>query len=225
MRTRDSYLGVVFLAAALLFGSAACEKPAHRPHDTLKAYVLAIKHKDSERAYELLSKGLKERCSRKQFKRNVQQAGKSSKKKLHKLLDGPKKISFTATVDLGSGEKLVLTKEGESWRVSSDPFVFYGQSTPREALRSFIRALERKRYRVLLRFAPRKWRQRMGVEDIKNLYSGENAEKTKTLISNLKANRENRIEKSGDKAVMLYGDNQQVRFLKEEGVWKISGFE
>lgn len=221
MERRHWRVGLLVVFVAL----ASCEKPAQSPHDTLKAYVLAIKHKDLNRAYSLLSRQLKERCSRKQFIRNVQQSGGDTKKKLNKILDDPKKINFTATVDLGSGERLVLIKEEGTWRVSNDPFAFYGQKTPREALLSFIRALDRKRYRVLLQFAPRKWRKRMDEQDIRALYEGENAEKTKTLISKLKANKDNRIEKSGDKAVMLYGDNQQVSFVKEEGVWKISGFE
>ncbi len=217
--------GILCVFVFLSVGFVSCKQPVQGPQDTVKAYVLAIKQNDTDRAYSLLSEGLRERCTRRQFKRNLKQARKKNKKELETLLNKPKNIQHTASVDLGSGDKLLLEKEGGVWRVVSEPFSFYGQKTPREALRSFVRALERKRYEVLLKFAPRQWRKQMEVKDIKRLYEGERAKKTRVLVANLKKSLDNRIEISGDKAVMLYGDNQQVRFAKEEGVWKIVGFE
>ncbi len=218
------FVKTILISTGLLF-SPSCKQSIQGPHDTVKGYVLALKHGDTDRAYSLLSKTLKQRCSRDEFAANVKQAGKKNLKALEGLLKNPDRIEIKARVDLGYGESLVLRKEKDGWRIVSDPFAFYGQRTPREALRSFIRALERKRYEVLIRFAPRKWRQRMDIEDLKALYEGDNAQKTRTLISNLKKSRDNRIEISGDKAVMLYGDNQQVSFIREEGVWKILDLE
>lgn len=212
-----------FFAGSIM--SASCRRTIQGPHDTVKAYVLAIKHDDIDRAYSLLSGSLKQQSSRGQFALNVKQAGKKNRQALELLLQNPDRIEITAKVDLGYGEILVLRKEREGWRIVSDPFSFYEQKTPREALRSFIRALERKRYEVIIRFAPRKWRRRMDIEDLKDLYEGENAKKTKILISKLKKSQDNHIEISGDKAVMLYGDNQQVSFVREEGVWKILEFD
>jgi hypothetical protein len=65
----------------------------------------------------------------------------------------------------------------------------------------------------------------MTVEDVRKFYAGENKERTRKLIERLKENIDNRIEVEGDRAVMLYGDNERVRFVREEGVWKIRDFQ
>ena len=46
-------------------------------------------------------------------------------------------------VDYGQGERLGLVYENGAWRLGEDPLDLYGQRTPREALRSFVRAAVR----------------------------------------------------------------------------------
>ena len=218
-------------AVVRLFGIVAvwpflgCNNGVQKPHDTLKAYVSAVKNHREERAYQLLSKRLRQRSSKRQFATNLEQAGPKTIEKLEHLRKKPTKLSYKATLQLDSGDEITVVKRQGEWRIATDPFGFYSQRTPREALRSFIRALERKRYEVLLRFAPRKWRRVMSVEDIRKFYSGENKKRTKRLIEKLRENIDNRIEIDGDRAVMLYGDNERVRFVREEGVWKIKDFQ
>jgi hypothetical protein len=213
----------VGIIGGLLWG--ACNHSKTTPHDALRAYVTALKQKDHGRAYSLLSQKLRRRCDQRQFVRNVKQAGAKAIKKLEKIARKPKKMKFSAAVDLDAGERILLVKNKGQWRIASDPFMFYDQSTPREALRSFVRALARKRYRILMRFAPRKWRQAMSIKDLRKLYAGENEEKTRQLIAKLRESLDNRIEINGNEAVMLYSENRRVVFIKEEGVWKISEFQ
>ena len=72
-----------------------------------------------------------------------------------------------------------------------------------------------------MRFVPNQWRKVMTLKDIQRLFSKEQIEATRQLIRNLKANMDNKIETKGDEAEMLYGDRYKVRFLREDGVWKI----
>jgi hypothetical protein len=60
----------------------------------------------------------------------------------------------TATVTVPNGDELLLVYEGGRWRVDAAAVDLYGQATPRQALLGFLRAFERKRYDVILRYVP-----------------------------------------------------------------------
>jgi hypothetical protein len=57
-------------------------------------------------------------------------------------------------VVLPGGDEILLVHEAGRWRVDASAIDLYGQSTPRQALAGFIRAYERKRYDILLRYVP-----------------------------------------------------------------------
>ena len=61
---------------------------------------------------------------------------------------------ISATVVAANGEELVLVFEGGRWRIDATAVDLYGQATPRQALMGFLRAFERKRYDVILRYVP-----------------------------------------------------------------------
>lgn len=219
-----------FFVASLGFlasipGLPGCPERTSKPHDTLRAYVAALRQGDHQRAYGLLSTELRKRCTIDQFAANVKQLGSKSFRKLEPLLRNPQKMSFRAELGLSEHDKFVLIKEKGIWRIATDPLHFYGQATPRQALISFVRALERRRFRILLRFVPNKYRHTMTVSDIKRMYTGQNLARTRILLRNLKANLNNKIEVKNGQAVMLYGENHQLRLIREGGVWKIQDFE
>src|SRR5262249_35838476 len=60
----------------------------------------------------------------------------------------------TATVTVPNGDELQLVYEGGRWRVDAAAVDLYGQATPRQALMGFLRAFDRKRYDVILRYVP-----------------------------------------------------------------------
>src|SRR5207245_1314506 len=62
----------------------------------------------------------------------------------------------TARLDLEGAEPVTLVYEGGAWRLDPSALEFYGQRTPRQCLRAFVRALERQRWDVLVRLAPRR---------------------------------------------------------------------
>jgi hypothetical protein len=68
-----------------------------------------------------------------------------------------------STVTLPGGEELVLVLEGDTWRVDAAAIDLYSQRTPRQALVGFLRAIERKRYDVVLRFVPDQEREGLPI--------------------------------------------------------------
>jgi hypothetical protein len=124
-------------------------------------------------------------------------------------------------------DELPLVLENGSWKIASDPLEFYPQDTPSHALRSFVRAVELKRYDVLLRFVPNQWRAEMTEAKIREQFEptqpGQEAKRDEVaqMIRLLGANLDNPIDQEGDKARMPYGDRYEVKFIREDGVWKI----
>ncbi len=47
-----------------------------------------------------------------------------------------------------------MVYEGGRWRIDANAVDLYGQATPRQAITGFLRAFERKRYDVILRYVP-----------------------------------------------------------------------
>ncbi len=222
MRSRTVTVGMaLWIAAGLALGATGCPARAVSPKTTLKAYVQALQAGDYARAYTLMSKAFRKEYDRDEFVTHHKQHPNEVKRNVSELKKGPAKLQVKAEYRYGDGHVLRLVREDGSWKLALDPVTFYSQRTPRLALQSFIRALTRRRYKILLRFVPRKWRKVMTVKDMQRLFSKKQIEATRQLIRNLRANVENKIEVKGDEAEMLYGDSYKVQFLREDGVWKI----
>ncbi|MFH2007209.1 MAG: hypothetical protein ABI333_11530 [bacterium] len=207
--------------ALLLLGGTGCPHQVATPKSTLKAYIAALETGDFARAYDLMSQSFRKEYDRDEFISHHKRNPKDVKKNISELKQGPAKLEVQARYSYGEGNNVSLVREGGAWKLALDPVSFYSQRTPEEAIRSFVRALQRRRYRILLRFVPNQWRKVMSVQDTQRLFSKEQIEDTRQLIRNLKANLTNKIDVKGDDAYMLYGDSYKVQFKREDGVWKI----
>jgi hypothetical protein len=209
------------LSFLLVLGLVGCPQRTPSPKDTLKSYVAALEEGDYQRAYSLMARSFRKEYDRDEFVSHYKRNPDEVKHNVKELKKGPAKLTVKAEYRYGEGNRLRLVREEGTWRLALDPVTFYSQRTPRLALKSFVRALERRRVKILLRFVPRKWRKVMTVKDMKELFSKKQREATQQLIRNLKANLDNKIEVKGDEAEMLYGDSYKVQFVREDGVWKI----
>lgn len=139
--------------------------------------------------------------------------------RLLRRLKGP--AEETATLALGEGEKLVLRKEQGKWVVDSTHLDFYGQSSPRAALRAFIRAVERRRWDVVLRLIPTKEREGIDEAALAESFGDSRKEEMDQLMATLRAHVTDPIEEVGDYATLRFGGRDRVRFFREDGVWTI----
>jgi hypothetical protein len=143
--------------SALALLAAACSSNAivqQGPSDTLRAYALALEDGRVEEAYRLLSDDAKRNMSLEAFRRAV----KENPAEVHEIARAIARPAsdplVTATVVMPDGDELLLVYENGQWHVDAAAIDLYGQSTPRQALSGFLRAFERKRYDVLLRYVP-----------------------------------------------------------------------
>jgi len=76
-------------------------------------------------------------------------------------------------LELTDGETLPLVQEGGVWRIDAPPLEAWPRRTPRAALRSFVRALDQRRYDVLWRFAQRATASVLTAEKLRQMWEGE----------------------------------------------------
>ena len=142
------------LLPALLFLSACAGSLTTGPNDTLRAYAIALEEGRLDDAYRLLSDEAKRSMSPDAFKRAVKENPKELSEIVQAMARPASDPVVTATVTVPNGDELVLVYEGGRWRIDASAVDLYGQATPRQALLGFLRAFERKRYDVVLRYVP-----------------------------------------------------------------------
>jgi hypothetical protein len=207
-----------FTAALVAAGCGAA--PASSPQGALDRFAQAIEKERYAAAYRLMSESYRQRVSREEFEQHLRENPDEAQRLAARLTkpDGPVRITAHVPSD---DEELELVREGKTWHLAGNVVDFYDQSTPRAAIRSFVRAMENRRYDVVLRFVPSADREGMTVEALRNAWEGEGREEIDRLIANLRANLDNPIEVVGDRATMPYGERFSVQLVREDGVWKI----
>ncbi|MBK8258212.1 MAG: hypothetical protein IPK82_36785 [Polyangiaceae bacterium] len=239
-------------ALGLCLGLSACGGGAivqQGPSDTLRAYSRALEEGRVDDAYRLLSDDAKRSMSLEAFRRSVVENPLEVKEIAHALARPTADPVVTATVTMPNGDELLLVYEGGKWRVDAAAVDLYGQSTPRQALLGFLRAFERKRYDMVLRYVPDAEKEGtlglegrpqepaataegtlpkddgLTAEKLKAAWEGPQKEQITRIVVAVKAALPTaQIEETGDSAAMSYGAGGTVAFVREHGLWKIKDF-
>ncbi|GAB4110623.1 MAG: hypothetical protein OHK0013_46510 [Sandaracinaceae bacterium] len=137
-------------------------------------------------------------------------------------LERPISVREEAIVRLPDGDGVTLEREGGAWRVVTDVADYYGRDTPRETVRSFVRAVTRRRYDVVVSLLPAAERSRITPEQLQAQWEGEGREEIARLLAALRgALAEAPVQETGDRAVLPYGDRFRVVLVREGGLWCI----
>lgn len=142
------------LFALLLPACGSSSYVQQGPSDALRAYAQALQEGRIEAAYRLLSDEAKRSMSLEAFRRAVKENPEDVLEIARAIARPASDPVVTATVTMPNGEELLLVYEGGRWRLDAAAVDLYGQATPRQALVGFLRAFERKRYDVILRYVP-----------------------------------------------------------------------
>ncbi len=132
-------------------------------------------------------------------------------------------VTIGAELHYGDGEVVKLRQEQGKWRIVSNPLAFYSQDSPREAVRSFVRAYTLRRWDVMLRFVPAPYRERMTVEMVKEQFDGPRKEEMREMMETIRLNLLSPTldSQSGDQARLRYGERWEVELERQQGQWKI----
>jgi hypothetical protein len=213
---------LVALLAASACGSSALQQG---PSDTLRAYARALDEGRADDAYKLLSSEAKHSISIEAFRRMVKENSPEMKDIAHALARPASDPVVTATVVSPKGEKLQLVYEDGRWRLDGS-INLYGQSTPQQSIEAFLRAFERKRYDVMIRFVPDSHMEGLDPDKLRAAWEGSQKEEMARITAALRAALPTaQFEEVGDRATMAYGSGGTVQLVREHGVWKIEDFD
>jgi hypothetical protein len=204
--------------AALAIGAVACATGRPAPAAALAEYSAALSSGDYAKAYAMMSDEFRRAHSKEEFVRMMRDNPDEVRETAVRLRGPFTRVEMSAELRYGIGDQLRLVQEGGRWRIASDPLAFYSQSTPRDALRSFVRAYRLKRWDMMMRLIPTAYRERMTADKVRAQFQ---ASETVAMMNMLEANVEQPIQEKGTDARMPYGSNLEVEFVREDGLWKI----
>lgn len=213
---------VLIMALVVLTASGCRPRSVATPHSALTEYAKAIEEDRLKDAYMLLSAESREDLSFAAFEDLVRR-NPDEVRELLAAVEGEEHPPYIrAEFRTDTGQVLILIYEDGAWRIDQSAISLYDQSEPRTALRSFVRAYERKRYDILVLFVPESQKQDLSAEVLKKSWEGEQAIEMEQLMEGLKSHLESAdIELLGERATMSYGAGGLVEFVREQGVWKI----
>jgi hypothetical protein len=217
---------VLVLAAAVASSSCAgVQHPDGDPQSVLRAYARALEDGRAEDAYRLLSDEARRGISIEAFRRMVKD-DPDGVREIGRSLERPTAApQVTATVTSPSGQELTLVLEDGRWRVDGATIDLYAQDTPRHAIQGFVRAIERKRYDVVMHYVPESHREGLDPSKLQAAWEGHEKDEMTQVVSALKqALPGAQIEETGDRAAMAYGAGT-IQLVREHGLWKIENFD
>ncbi len=219
------------LPRALVYGAglglfaclvACSRREPETPKAAVDAYAAALRDGRADEAYALLSDEAKREVSFAVFEEMLRQSPDEARELAKDLSQVSTATRVTATVTAPNGETLLLVLEDGQWRVDASAIELYGQRSPREALASFVRALERRRYDILLRFVPDDKLEGLTAAELKKAWEGSQREEIQALSEALRlALPSAKPEVTGDRATFAFGAGGAVALMRERGVWKV----
>jgi hypothetical protein len=214
----------VRLVALFCLLAGACA-PSKGPSETLDKYGRALQNHDFGTAYDQMSSSFRGKVSRDEYVRMMRDNPREVDETADRLRGKHGSLEVTAEFEYGLGDSMRLVQEDGHWKIATNPLSFYDQSTPKAALRSFLRAYRLERWDVMLRFVPDQYREKMDPAKMKAQFTGPSKEQMDTLMNTLEANVDEPIDERGNSARMAYGDKYEVKFIKEDGVWKLKDLD
>lgn len=214
------------LGGALLLSAVGCGGSRTAPGSALDRYASALRGKNYDDAYALMSSEYRSRVAKDEFVRLLRDNPREVADTADQLGSRKRRLVVTADLSYGLGDSLHLVEEGGAWRIADNPLAFYDQSTPGNALRSFVRAYRLERWDVMLRFVPKAYAELMDADKMRNQFAGERKDQLAQLMNALEANLDEQIEEQGPaEARMRYGAGMQVTFVREDGRWRLKDLQ
>jgi hypothetical protein len=207
------------LALVLLF--AACTKPDQSAEGTLRAFADEVRTGRYAAAYNRLSARARAELTYEDFVARLEASPEDVGAMAARLRRPNGETEITARIPIAEGEFIELIYEDGDFRVVGNVLDLYDQSTPRSALLTFVRAIENRRYDIVLRLVPAADRADLDEAKLRESMEGEQREEIARLVAVLREHLHDPIEIHGERATMPYLEAFRVSFVREDGVWKI----
>jgi hypothetical protein len=213
------------LVVAVGTACGGAQRSGRDPQSVLRSYARALEDGRADDAYRLLSDEARRGISLEAFRRMVKDDPEAVREIGHALERPTAPPVVTATVVSPSGQELHLVLEDGAWRVDASSIELYAQDTPRHAIQGFLRAVERKRYDVVMRYVPDAHKEGLDANKLKAAWEGHEKDEIQQVVAAVKqALPTATIEETGERATMPYGAGT-MQLVREHGLWKIENFD
>jgi hypothetical protein len=215
----------MLIAASSALAMGCAPQRANDPASVLHAYARALDDGRADDAYRYLSDEARRGISLEAFRRMVKDDPEGVKE-IARALERPTAAPVvTATVTSPSGQELNLLLEDGKWRIDASTIDLYAQDTPRHAVQGFIRAVEHKRYDIVMRYVPDEHKEGLDAAKLQSAWEGHEKQEIEQVLAGLKqALPSSTIEETGERATMPYGAGA-MQLVREHGLWKIENFD
>jgi hypothetical protein len=206
---------------------AACSGAVHTLETDLAALRASIEQGQYEQAFDGLSADQKQGQDAAQFAAALE-ADPALVSELLELLakaaDNPE-IEYRARLTLADGTQVVMLMVEGKWVFETPVTHFYGQSTPRETLASFIAAFEAGRFDVLALLVPSSYATTDDASVLEKAWTDPaGKEEIERIVKVLSVHLDDEIVIQANRATLAYPEGQ-VTFLREGGLWVILDLE
>jgi hypothetical protein len=211
------------IIAALALSAASCSSGVRSVEKDLAGLRASLVQGRYDEVWDGLSEGQKADVSREAFTAALEKdpdAVGDLVEVLDQALRAPE-VTYSAAVTLEDGSVVVLVLEEGGWTFQTPVTTFYGQSTPREALESFIRAFKAGRWDVVAGLMPSKYSGEDDASVIGKAW-GDPAGRAEIerLVKVIEEHVGDEYDVQGNGATLRHPEGQ-VTFLREGGQWVI----
>jgi len=207
------------------FCAACLSARAGDPQSVLVSYARALEDGRADDAYRYLSDEARRGISLEAFRRMVKDDPEGVREIGRSLERSTAPPQVTATVTSPSGQELHLVLENGAWHIDASTIDLYAQDTPRHAIMGFVRALERKRYEIVMRYVPEAHKEGLDADKLRAAWEGREKDEIQQVVAGLKQALPTAvIEETGERATMPYGAGS-MQLVREHGLWKIENFD
>jgi hypothetical protein len=210
----------VGLAAIALMGGGCAHAP-RGPGEALAAFGAALARGDLRAAYAMTSVELQRRLPFEAFAAGFQGPGADPAALGQRIGAEATRVPPRVEVVLQTGEPVPLLLEDGQWRIDGPVYEAWGQETPRAALRTFVRALDARRYDVVLRLVPDRERGALTPERLRSFWETVDVPAHRRLLAALRAALASPLVEAGDEAHLPLPGGGEVRLAREGAGWKI----
>jgi len=207
-------------ALLVLALATACPSRPQGPRATLEAYLAALEAGNAGAAFGLMAPEYRERVGREAFAERFSAHRQEARARLTAARTaGFPEPELLARLDVGTGLPVRLVHVDGRWLLADGVLAAYPQDTPRRTLHSFVSALERRRWDVLLRFVPAALRADLDAAALHRHVESEAAE-VEAMLQRLRRHLDSPIEQEGDRALLRY-EGFEFEMRREDGAWRV----
>jgi hypothetical protein len=212
--------GALVFLAALAVGPACAHQP-EEPAATVAAFGAALARGDLGGAYRLSSTDFQHRVPFEAFAAAFAAGGGEPAILGQRMVAEASRIQPRVEVTLALGERVPLVLEAGRWRIDAPVYEPWGQATPRAAIQTFVRGVDARRYDVVLRLVPDRYRSGLSADRLRTFWEGEHKDEHRALLERIRAAIGSPIVEVGDEARLEMAPDRRVRLVREGGRWKI----